>query len=269
MSLLTLDRKAAPVRLPSVKWRDARWLSPLALVILWEAGSRAGLIPARTLAAPSTVLQTLWTMTLSGELPSNLLVSLTRASAGLAIGLVIGVIAALAAGLSRTGETLIDPLMQIKRTIPPLALTPLFIVWFGIGETPKVTLIAFATVFPIYLNLFSGIRGVDTRLIEAARSFGLSDLELIVHVVLPGALPAFLVGLRYALSVAVLVLVVAEQINASAGLGYLIMNARDFMRTDVIVVCLIVYAGLGLAGDFLVRTLEARALAWRPRFLKN
>jgi sulfonate transport system permease protein len=239
------------------------------LLLLWELGSRSGLLPTRILAAPSVVVQTLWAMTVSGELPSNLLVSLARAAAGLSIGLVIGVAAALTAGLSRLGETVIDPLMQIKRTIPPLALTPLFIVWFGIGETPKVTLIAFATVFPIYLNLFSGIRGVDTRLIEAARSFGLSKVELITHVILPGALPAFLVGLRYALSVAVLVLVVAEQINAQAGLGYLIMNARDFMRTDVIVVCLIVYAGLGLAGDFVVRTLEARALAWRPAFLKS
>jgi sulfonate transport system permease protein len=176
---------------------------------------------------------------------------------------------ALAAGLSRAGEVAIDPLMQIKRTIPALALTPLFIVWFGIGETPKVTLIAVATVFPIYLNLFSGVRGVDARLIEAGKSFGLTQAELIFHVILPGALPSFLVGLRYALGVSLLVLVVAEQINASAGLGHLINNARDFMRTDIIVVCLVVYASLGLGADLLVRTLETRALAWRPSFIKS
>jgi sulfonate transport system permease protein len=243
---------------------NSRWVSPLVFLLLWELGSRSGLIPERTLAAPSAVLSTLFGMILTGELPSNLLVSSLRVLTGLAIGISVGIVLALVAGLSRTGEAAVDPLMQIKRTIPTLALTPLFIVWFGIGELPKVALIAFASIFPIYLNLYSGIRGVDVRLIEGARSFGLSQSELIWHVILPGALPSLLVGLRYSLSVSILVLVVAEQINASAGLGYLINNARDFMRTDIIVVCLIVYAGLGLLADWLVRLVERRALVWRP-----
>jgi sulfonate transport system permease protein len=242
----------------------SRWLSPAIFLVLWELGSRSGLIPERTLAAPSAVLATLFQMVASGELPSNLRVSALRVLTGLAIGVTLGLVLALVAGLSRTGEATVDPLMQIKRTIPTLALTPLFIVWFGIGETPKIALIAFASIFPIYLNLYSGIRGVDVRLIEGARSFGLSRSELIWHVILPGALPSLLVGLRYSLSVAILVLVVAEQINASAGLGYLINNARDFMRTDIIVVCLIVYAILGLGADWLVRIIEQRALVWRP-----
>jgi sulfonate transport system permease protein len=131
-----------------------------------------------------------------------------------------------------------------------------------------VALIAFAAMFPVYLNLYSGIRGVDVRLLEGARSFGLSRAELVWHVILPGALPALLVGLRYSLSIALLVLVVAEQINASAGLGYLINNARDFMRTDIIVVCLLVYAMLGLGADALVREVERRALVWRPSLIK-
>ncbi|CAN7142690.1 ABC transporter permease subunit [Phenylobacterium sp. LjRoot225] len=269
MSLLTLDRKAAPFSLPAFRWREARWLSPVALLLLWELGSRTGVIPPRILAAPSAVAETFLQMTVSGELPGNLAVSLARAATGLALGLLFGVTFALIAGLTRTGETAVDPLMQIKRTIPVVALTPLFIVWFGIGETAKVALIAVATVVPIYLNLFAGIRGVDPRLIEAGRSFGLSQRELIVHVILPGALPSFLVGLRYSTGIALLMLVVAEQINASAGLGHLINNARDFMRTDVIVVCLVVYAFLGLAGDLVVRALEARALAWRPSFVKS
>ena len=269
MSVLTLDRKSYPLKLAAFRWREARWLSPAAAILIWELGSRTGVIPPRILAAPSAVAETFWQMTISGELPSNLAVSLLRAAIGLAVGLAFGVTLALIAGLSRTGETAVDPLMQIKRTIPIVALTPLFIVWFGIGETPKVTLIAVATVFPIYLNLFSGIRGVDPRLIEAGRSFGLSQRELIAHVILPGALPSFLVGLRYSTGIALLMLVVAEQINASAGIGYLINNARDFMRTDVIVVCLVVYAALGFAGDAAVRALEARALAWRPTFVKS
>ncbi len=246
---------------------DRRWLAPLLLVILWEAASRAGLLPERVLAAPSTVAATLWSMTASGELAHNLLVSLGRATAGLAIGLAAGIALALAAGLSRAGETAIDPLVQIKRTIPTLALTPLFIIWFGIGEQPKILLIALATVFPVYLNLFTGIRGVDVRLIEAARSLGLGRVQIILNVALPGAMPALLTGIRYALGTAVLVLVVAEQINASAGLGALINQARDFMQTEVIVVCIIVYAALGLGGDAIVRLAERRLLAWRPSLL--
>lgn len=247
----------------------SRWTSPLVLLLAWELGSRSGLIPPRTLVAPSSVIATLIDMTRSGELPHNLLVSLGRAASGLAIGVMIGVSLGLVAGLSRRGDAAIDPLVQIKRTIPVVALSPLFIVWFGIGETPKIALIAFATIFPVYLNLYQGIRGVDVRLVDASKSFGLNQMEIIQHVVLPGALPSLLVGLRYSFSVAVLMLVIAEQINASSGLGYLINNARDFMRTDIIVVCLMVYAILGLGGDLIVRSIEKRALAWRPSLISG
>ena len=245
-----------------------RWLSPLALILLWELGARTGVIPAHVLAAPSTVTLTAWRMILSGELPINMLVSLGRAMAGLAIGLVVGSTLAIVAGLSRAGDAMVDPPVQMLRTLPSLALTPLFIVWFGIGETPKIALIALGTTFPIYLNLYGGIRGIDPKLIEAARTFGLRGADLIRHVILPGALPAFLLGLRFALAGSWLILVVAELINASAGLGYLINNARDFARTDVIVVCLVIYALLGLGADGLVRALERHALAWRPTLLK-
>jgi len=250
-------------------WSQQRWISPVVLLLLWELAARSGYIPARVLAAPSTVFETMWHMIVSGELGSNLLVSLLRVLAGLAIGVSVGVTLALISGLSRVGETIVDSPVQMLRTLPVLALLPLFIVWFGIGETPKIALIALATVFPIYLNFFSAIRGVDPRLIEAARSFGLSQRQLIWDVVLPGAMPGFLLGLRFALAVSWLVLVVAEQINANAGLGYLISDARDFFRTDVIVVCLLVYAFLGLGTDTLVRWLEKRLLVWRPTFLRS
>lgn len=255
----------------SPRWRTvarSRALSPLLLLLLWELGSRTGAIPAQTLAAPSAVLATMIEMIWSGELPRNLIVSFGRAATGLAIGVSLGLALGLTAGLSRIGEAIVDPVMQIKRTIPVVALAPLFIVWFGIGETPKVALIAFATLFPVYLNLYNGIRGVDVRLLDAAKSFGLSRTEQIVHVVLPAALPSLLVGLRYSLSIAIILLVIAEQINASAGLGFLINNARDFMRTDIIVVCLMVYALLGLAADHVLRLIERRALAWRPDILE-
>lgn len=246
----------------------SRWLSPVLLLLAWEAASRAGLIPERTLVAPSSVIETLAAMTWSGELPSNLLVSFWRVAIGLSIGVSLGIVLALAAGLSRQGEVVIDPLMQIKRAIPVVALAPLFIVWFGIGETPKIALIAFATLFPVYLNLYNGIRNVDIRLIDMARSFGLGRAAVVGHVLLPGALPSLLVGLRYSLTISIVMLVIAEQINATAGLGYLVNNARDFMRTDIIVVCLMVYALLGLAADLIVRIVERRALAWRPSLVE-
>jgi sulfonate transport system permease protein len=193
-----------------------------------------------------------------------MLVSLQRVAIGLGIGVVAGTVLAVAAGLSRAGEDVVDAPMQMLRTLPFLALVPMFILWFGIGEVPKVALVALGTTFPIYLNLFAGIRGVDPKLLEAGRVFGLGRWGIVRHVVLPGALPSGLVGLRYALGTAWLSLVVAEQINATAGIGYLINDARDFLRTDVIVVGLLVYAILGLTADGLVRFGERRLLAWRP-----
>jgi len=248
---------------------NSRALLPLLLLLAWEAAARAGFIPPRIMAAPSAVFGTFLTLLKNGELVAALLASLTRVAIGLSLGVSVGTALALLAGLSRRGETMVDPLMHILRTLPFLGLVPLFIVWFGIGEAPKIGLIALGAAFPTYLNLFSGIRGVDLKLIEAARSFGLSRGGLIAQVILPGAAPAFLTGLRHALAYCLLSLVVAEQINASSGLGALINTARDFMQTDVIVVCLLVYAGLGLVSDFLVRRLEASVLAWRPSLVER
>lgn len=246
-----------------------RAIGPIALLVAWEAAARTGVLPERILAAPSQIFLTLGQMVASGEILSNMLVSLQRVAIGLAVSLTLGTALALVAGLSRSGEVAVDSTMQMTRTLPFLGLVPLFILWFGIGEFTKIALIAFATTFPMYLTLYSGIRGIDSKLVEAARLFGLRHPELVAHVILPGALPSFLVGLRYALGVGWLSLVAVEQINATAGLGYLINNARDFMRTDVIVVCLIVYSLLGLGTDLLVRGLERHALAWRPSFIKE
>jgi len=266
---LLLDRHAvgkrgrAPLRLPSLS-PLRRLVSPVVLVLGWEALSRAGVIPATVIAAPSAILATAWDLLRTGELGENLLVSLARVAAGFAIGAAAGAALALVAGLSRLGEDIADAPMQMLRTLPHLALVPLFILWFGIGELPKVALVALGAAFPVYLNLFAGLRGVDPKLIEAARVFGLGRLALIRRVMLPGALPSLLVGLRYALGVSWLTLVVAEQIAASSGIGHMINDARDFLRTDIIVVGLLVYALLGLGADALVRAVERRALRWRP-----
>lgn len=267
----TLDtRKTAP---SGKKWTAPdfvlRLLSPLAILLLWEIASRAGLIPSRVIAAPSAIGETLWQLIASGELLRHLLVSLQRAVTGLGIGVTIGVIAALISGLSKRGEVILDSPMQMLRTIPSLALVPLFILWFGIGEFTKIALIVTGTTFPIYLNLFAGIRNIDPKLVEAANTLGLNRRELIWHVILPGALPSFFVGLRYSLGISWLALVFVEQINTTAGIGYLASDARDFMRTDVIVICLLIYSVLGLLIDSLIRALERFALAWRPSFVRN
>jgi sulfonate transport system permease protein len=243
-----------------------RLVSPLALLLLWQAASSTGLLPERLIAAPVKIARTAVDLTRAGTLPDAIAVSLQRVVEGFAIGAVAAIVLALAAGLSRLGENAIDPPMQMLRALPFYGLIPLFILWFGIGETPKVALVALGVAFPLYLNTFAGIRGVDGRLVEAGRTLRLSRTALIRHVILPGALPQTLVGLRQSLGVAWLALIVAEQVNADSGLGWMINDAREFMRTDVIVVGLIVYSALGLLTDALVRLIERRALAWRRAF---
>ena len=247
-----------------------RWVrrcaGPVLLVAAWHGLSVSGVLPQSVLAGPLSVVKAGSELWASGELPEAMRVSLCRAAAGLAIGGSIGVALAVVSGLFRLGEDLIDSSVQMLRTIPIVALIPLLIIWFGIGEAPKIALIALATAFPLYLNVYAGIRNVDQNLVEAGRTLGLGRLGLVRHVVLPSAMPNALVGLRHALGVAWLALVFGEQINATAGIGYLMNTARELFQTDVIVVCLAVYAGLGLVVDAIVRLLERGLLAWRPAF---
>lgn len=249
--------------------RARRFVVPLLLVLAWEGAAQAGLISTRLLAPPSAILAAAWGLTVSGELGHHLLVSLGRVGSGLAIAITLGTGLGLLSGLSRRGEDAIDATLQMLRALPFLALVPLLILWLGIGEATKITLVALGATFPIYLTLFGGIRGTDPKLLEAGRVLGLSHAQRIVHIVLPAALPQALVGLRYALGTAWLSLVVGEQINATAGIGFLVMDAREFLRTDIIVVGLMVYALLGLGADQLVRMLERRALAWRPSLVRE
>jgi sulfonate transport system permease protein len=190
-------------------------------------------------------------------------ISLERVAIGLAIGGSVGVLLAIVAGLSRFGDNAVDPLMQMLRTLPLFGLIPVFIVWFGIGELPKVLLIAIGSSIPLYLNTFAGIRSVDAKLAELGRVLELSRWELIRHVVLPGALPQMLVGLRQSLGIAWLALVVAEQVNANAGLGYILTQGQQFDAMNYIFVALLVYCALGLITDAIVRQIERRALTWR------
>ncbi|SHE55201.1 ABC transporter permease [Streptoalloteichus hindustanus] len=253
---------AAPrrrARLPDLR----RWISPLALVVAWQLASAAGVLPADKLAAPLTVLRSAVDLAASGELGDAFVVSVSRVAVGFALGAAVGVLLGAVAGLSRWGEVLLDPPVQMLRTLPFLGLIPLLILWFGIGEAPKVALVALGVAFPLYLNVHAGIRAVDGRLLEAAEVLGFTRWERLRHVVAPAAVPQGLVGLRQGLGAAWLSLIIGEQVNADAGLGYLINIARDFLRTDVIVVGLLVYAALGLLTDAVVRLVERRVLRWR------
>lgn len=243
-----------------------RAIGPLAVLLLWQGASATGLLPQEVLAGPAVVIASAEKLLAAGELQQAILTSLGRAAAGLAIGGSVAVMLAILSGLFRLGEDLIDSTMQMFRTMPVVALIPLLIIWFGIGEKPKIALIALATAFPLYLNVYAGIRNVDQKLIEVGQTLGLGRASLVWNVVLPGALPNALVGLRYSLGVAWLALVFGEQINASAGIGYLMNTARELFQTDVIVVCLVVYALLGLIVDAFVRFLERVLLSWRPTF---
>ncbi|MFF1381240.1 ABC transporter permease subunit [Streptomyces sp. NPDC058308] len=250
--------------------RVPRWLrrtsGPLTLLALWQILSATGVLTSDVLASPGTIAQVAGDLIGDGSLQNAMGVSLQRVALGLLFGTVVGTALALVSGLFRIGEDLVDASVQMLRTVPFVGLIPLFIIWFGIGEAPKIAIITLGVSFPLYLNVYAGIRGVDAQLIEAGESLGLSRWGLVRHVILPGALPGAMTGLRYSLGVSWLALVFAEQVNADSGIGFLMVQARDFLRTDVIVVCLVVYAFLGLTADFVVRTLERLLLQWRPTF---
>jgi sulfonate transport system permease protein len=248
------------------KWRLAllRGLGPLLLLAAWQITAMYGVIPPEILPAPLDIVAAFRELIARGELQAALEVSLARAGLGLAIGGITGLVLGLFAGLWRIGEALFDAPLQMLRTIPFIALVPLFITWFGIEETSKVVIIAAAVIFPMYLNTYAGVRGVDPKLIEAATIFGLTPRQTMRHVIIPTALPSILVGLRYAAGVSLLALVVAEQINAQSGIGYILTSANMAQRLDLLIAGILVYAALGVTIDVVMRAIERTSLSWMP-----
>lgn len=242
------------------------WLAPLAIILLWQGASSAGWLNSRILPAPVDVLRAGWRLAQSGELWQHLKISFVRALVGFAIGGGLGFLLGLLNGLSSRAALVLDSTVQMVRNVPPLALIPLVILWFGIDEAAKLFLVAFGTLFPVYVNTYHGIRSIDPGLIEMARSYGLKGWPLFRDVLLPGALPSILVGVRFGLGFAWVLLIVAETISATSGIGYLAMNAREFLQTDVVVLAILLYALLGKATDALVRRIEAWALDWHPGY---
>lgn len=242
------------------------WLVPLGILLGWALASRSGLLSSRVLPEPLAVAQAFWTLLRSGELAEHVAISAQRALTGLALGGGLGLLLGLLNGSSRQAENLLDTTLQMLRNIPPLALIPLVILWFGIDETAKIFLVAIGVFFPVYLNTFHGIRSVDPGLIEMARSYGLRGWALYRHVILPGAVASVLVGLRFSLGLMWVLLIVAETLSAHSGIGYLTMNAREFLQTDVVLVGILLYALLGKLADLLAKGLERWWLRWHPGY---
>lgn len=241
------------------------WLAPIGLVAIWEGLSRAGAIPGNLMPSPLAVVLATVEAVRHGELLTHLGVSALRAFGGLAIGSSIGIALGLAVGLSRTTQLLLDSPLQMLRAVPALALVPLVILWLGLGEAAKLFIVAVTVVFPLYLNTLHGVRSVDPQLMEMGRVYGLERAALYREIVLPGALPSILVGLRFALGLSWLVLIIAEHIGATRGLGYVAMNAREFMQMDLLVMTIALWAVLGKLADVLARRLERWLLPWQPK----
>lgn len=245
------------------------WIVPLLIIILWQLFSSIGLIPTRILPAPLSVLGAAIHLAQTGELFRNIGISATRAVTGFLVGGSIGFSLGLLNGISPIAEKLLDTSLQMLRNIPNLALIPLVILWFGIGDEARLFLVSLGVMFPIYLNTFHGIRSVDPGLIEMGRIYGLNAWGLFWQIILPGAMSSILVGVRFSLGIMWLTLIVAETIAADSGIGYMAMNAREFMQTDVVVLSILLYALFGKLADIIARALENYWLQWNPSYLKS
>jgi sulfonate transport system permease protein len=250
-------------------YRWLSWLIPALLVVIWEAAARIGVITPQVLPAPSSVLGTALDLARNGELFVHLGVSLLRAVAGFIIGGTIGLALGIMVGFSPLAQAIFDRSIQMVRAVPFLAMLPLVIVWFGVGEVAKIFLVALAVLFPIYINTILGIRQIDPKMMELAKVIGLNWPAVVRRIILPGAMPSILTGVRYALAHAWLALVIAETLATTKGIGFLAMDAREFLQTNVIVLTMIIYAIIGVVADALVRALEGRFLSWHANYAKG
>lgn len=253
------SRRFVPKPSPTYGWL----LGPALLLLVWSIGSATRMIDPRVLPAPWVAVTTAARLIAEGRLQTNLLTSVERAGAGFAFGVLAGLIGALFAGLTRIGGQLFDGIVQIKRAIPIFALLPFLILWFGIGETMKVAVIALGVFVPVYLNTYGGLKNIDLRYVELAETLRVRYADFLWHVILPAALPNFLLGLRHAAIACWLTLIVVERTNATSGIGYMTDLAVSYAQTDVMLVGLVLYAVLGVSTDGAVRLAQRRLLSWQ------
>lgn len=236
---------------------------PLVLLLVWEFVVAAGFVPRHLLPAPSEVAGTLAQLAGAGTLVPHIGASVTRVLVGFSIGALAGAATGLALGLGRASERAVDPMLQGLRAIPSLAWVPLLLLWLGIDEAPKITLIALGAFFPVYLNTLAAVAGVDRKWIELGRVQALSRAALIRRIVLPASLPGLLTGLRGGLSLAWMFLVAAELIASTKGIGYLLSDGRETGRADLVLGAIVLLGVLGKLSDGVLKRIEARALAYR------
>lgn len=254
---------STPDLTPPREWPGQRLLGPVLVLAIWYVAAGAGWISTSKVPGPDTVVASLLDLFTSGTLATDVAASLNRAALGLGIGVVAGFLLAVVAGLTRIGDALVDGLVQVNRAIPNLALIPLFIIWFGIGETMKITVIALSVLVPIYINTHASLRGIDRRFVELGQTVYLSRYRFLRHVVFPGSMPGFFIGLRLAVTQSWTALVIVETINATSGIGFMITQARIYGQTDIVMVGLVLYGIFGFTSDALVRILERKVLSWR------
>ncbi|MFZ3591384.1 ABC transporter permease [Bacillus sp. DJP31] len=236
---------------------------PISLIIIWEFLSRLGVLPPNLLPAPTIVLQKIYSMIVDGSLWGHIGITFFRVLVGFIIGTVVAVLFGSIVGFFRLAEQIIDPLLQAFRSIPSLAWVPLFILWLSIGETSKITLIAVGVFFPVYLNIVSGVKGVDRKLIEVGKIYGFSTFQLIRKIILPASLPSFLVGIRSGLGLGWMFVVAAELMGASQGLGFLLVFGQNMSSPDMILASILLFALLGKLSDWILKTIETKALHWQ------
>lgn len=265
----TAQSAASTARTRAKRGVQLGWIIPAAVVVFWFAAYTLEWINPVMFSSPFEVAKAFWAAIQDGTFAENLGASVGRWLLGFAIGGGLGLIAGALTGLSRLGERLLDPSLQMLRTVPIMGLVPLFILWFGLGEAPKIILIAVATFFQMYIQVFAGIRSIDRKLIEVGRVYELSIWQMMRRIILPGAMPSILQGVRLGLGIAWLALVIAELTGANSGIGYWMQMGREYVRVDIVLAALIVFAAVGKLVDSLVRLLERRLLGWRDDIEKE
>jgi sulfonate transport system permease protein len=271
-SISNIRKNAAPKLLKSAKFNGTALVMvrglilPILILVVWQLAGSLLHVSNTVLPTPLDILRSFQELIGSGELFGHLKISVARALIGFLLGASLGLLLGTVTGLSNKTEQFADPTLQMLRTVPHLALAPLFILWFGLGELSKILLIALGAFFPLYVNTLLGIRGVDKKLFDVARILEFSRWKQVTKLILPAALPNILLGFRLSLGAAWLGLVVSELMGASEGIGYLIMDARQFSRTDVVFVGIIIFALGGKLADSFVRVLESRLLKWRDSY---
>ena len=266
---MTLAAEGTPAQERSAAGRRARWmrpvlglLVPVSLAVVWEIVVRLGWSNGRLAPPPSVIFQTFVDLARTGELQRDTLVTLGRVAAGFALGAGVATIVGAATGYSATLRRLLDPSLQALRAIPSIAWIPLFILWLGIFEASKVTLIAVGVFFPVYLGLMGAIQSVDRKLVEVGRAFRLSDVEMVRRILLPAVLPAYVISLRSGLGLGWMFVVAAELMGASEGLGYLLIDGQQLGKPAEIIAAIVAFAIVGKATDWLIALAAAPFLRW-------